>query len=286
MRHVLLRSSTSGLPPSLSWVAFCADISVMGWQVLHSRQRTWLHALVSHPAPPSSDETVTDSSSRPAPHSQHEAAASASAAELGSRFTLFWRRTDANSQGEQCLIILSNTGSCASVITKQCWVLRLWLARADGEGLGVLPITESMLRRGIGLVAQSILQPRHVVAVLTARTKAAGVVSTSNQTVLKLCRRRGGFCCIDRRHQPGRPMRCRVRQLLASRHDPHMQHRRHGEAAASDPGGHSARREARPDQLARRQPGATPASPGTALQICTHMALAATTTPSLRSVTC
>ena len=45
---------------------------------------------------------------------------------------------------------------------------------ADGEGLGVLPISDAMLQHSIRPEARSILQPRWVVAQLTALTQLPG----------------------------------------------------------------------------------------------------------------
>ena len=51
----------------------------------------------------------------------------------------------------------------------------LLLRSADGEGLGVLPITASILQRVLRPAAQSILQPRCVIAQLSARIQDPGM---------------------------------------------------------------------------------------------------------------
>ncbi len=48
------------------------------------------------------------------------------------------------------------------------------LTGADGEGLGVLPISDTMLQHSINPEARSLLQPRWVVAQLTVLGPAPG----------------------------------------------------------------------------------------------------------------
>ncbi len=65
-------------------------------QVLQSRQRMWLHVLVW---PHSDDQPAEDSSDDAVQPSQPGMSASAAPSNLGSQYTLFWRRTNAESPG-------------------------------------------------------------------------------------------------------------------------------------------------------------------------------------------
>jgi len=71
----------------------------LGLQVLHSRQRTWLNVPVAPPASPATEKQLADINGEATPHSRNGAASPTSAPDLGSRFTLFWRRTNVDNHG-------------------------------------------------------------------------------------------------------------------------------------------------------------------------------------------
>jgi len=144
--------------------------------VLHSRQQTWLNVPVAPPELPGTDYQSADSNGEAAPHRRNGTASPASATGLGARFTLFWRQTDVNNHGaRRSHEPIQNLLHCYENAWRCCWMPTMLLRCADGEGLGVLPVTAPMLQRGLRPAARSILQPRCVVAQLSARIQAPGM---------------------------------------------------------------------------------------------------------------
>ena len=183
MCGMVTSAATSGSGPksALSFVAvaslhFSLINDCLRSQVLQSRQRTWLNVPVAPPALRGTESQPADSNGEAAPHSRNGAASPTSATGLGARFTLFWRRTDVDNHGAQrSHDPTQDLQHGLANAWRRCWTPTLLLRCTDGEGLGVLPITASMLQRGLRPAAQSILQPRCVVAQLSARIQAPGV---------------------------------------------------------------------------------------------------------------